>query len=273
MKYRLLLLTLFLGAAIPSVDAGLIRTFGVSTSYALAFDPVSGNLFNMSGTGLIEEWTTTGAFVGSYTDHAGITRGLHFASADLNVGGTSVPANSLLGFSKYPLYALDRSDMTVLATQVLYLLGDSCVAYHPYRGTVFTGGNTKIFEVDPSNGTLLNSFVLHGSAFSGDYGGMTVGPTGNLHISALGAGNTEYTPDGVWVADYVRDGIAGGLAYNWLKGEMYHLRSNTVYVYDGYEVIPEPSSLVVLGLGLVGLAARRRRKQMSKRDRKDRTIC
>jgi len=36
--------------------------------------------------------------------------------------------------------------------------------------------------------------------------------------------------------------------------------------------VPEPSALVVLGLGLVGLAVRRRRKQMSKTDQRDRTI-
>ena len=105
------------GRKVHSFDTGL------SSTYALAFDPATGNLFFYSAAETeIREYTTAGTEVLPRIPFPGGTTSanvdLDFASEPLTIGGTAVPAGTLLvvNGSTKTLFGIDRDTGAVLAS-------------------------------------------------------------------------------------------------------------------------------------------------------------
>lgn len=138
--------------------------------------------------------------------------GIDVTSTQINVGGTNVPAGSLLfihGEEAPPtLYAISLDSGDVLASvQLADVSQDQAgVAMHPSRGTVFVvGRNNRITEVDASSGSVLNSFHVRppdSPSFGfGGWGGIDVAADGTLLVTGSQRQLRGLSPLGEYIGD------------------------------------------------------------------------
>ncbi|MEQ8847290.1 SdrD B-like domain-containing protein [Botrimarina sp.] len=198
---------------------------GLNDQLGIAVDPDSGNVLLLSrDESIIREVDANGRTVRTIprptepTSGTGISAltGLDVASAPVSIGGVIVPAGTLLmsyGDDAPPqVLALDRSTGQELAGVAFDDLprGQPGVAHHPGRGTLFImSSDNRLYEVDPSDGSLVNSFGLNGVGSPtvvslNIVGGVEVNEaTGNLYVAVDRESLIrELTPTGDWVADY-----------------------------------------------------------------------
>lgn len=248
----------FVWSFTTGAGAGLIDSFdaGLGALVGVAFDPVSGNLFLYGDfTTVIEEFTTDGTAVAPTIPHPGVSSNdidLDFLSVSADIGGTVVPANSLLVFEGErgigELFAVNKNDGTVLSSDTM-AIGSQPVggSFHPGRSTFF-GVNwvtDEIYEMSPATGEVLNSFTVSpvgGPAFDVLYGDIEVDPaTGNLLIVSNAAGSSDririMSPTGVFIRDVDVGalGIGGtGIAWDSGTGTAWIVSTNgLVYHVDG----------------------------------------
>ena len=205
---------------------------------------------------------------------------LDFADAALNVGGTVVPAGSLLVFDGESsgvetLYAIDALTGAELASVGLTVPGQLVGGtYNPLDGNLYVidWSSDRVRVYDPATGGAeLSSFPVApaGSpAFDVFYGDLDLDGDGNLQIvTDVETFTRVLTTDGTFVQDFaLPDPDAGGsfdptgIAFDNLRGEAWiSSRDGFVYQLDGFAVIPEPTTLAGL-IGLGGLLSLRRRR-------------
>ncbi|MEQ1563152.1 MAG: hypothetical protein ABL935_07115, partial [Nitrospiraceae bacterium] len=181
---------------------------------------------------------TTGQSLGTFSLTAafGVTSfygGLQFLQTGLTLGGTAVPAGSLLlvqGASNPDrILAVNATTGAILATLVLPTNFEfTSGIYDAVTGHIFaasySGTNQppdKVFELDPATGAVLNSFVVPSLVFpNGDivHSGLALDPTsGNLWLgSSQSTVVVELTKTGTVVRTV--DLLHQGLAVNELTG-------------------------------------------------------
>ncbi|MBA6326559.1 PEP-CTERM sorting domain-containing protein [Colwellia sp. MB02u-6] len=230
------------GSNLGTVDAatGNVNVIGNMGTFMtdIAFDPL-GNLYGVSFDNLysIDKNTASASLIGN------------FGSASLN---------SLTFDAAGNLYAANTSLYSInVATGMASIIGNGGDAYSSSGDLAFIGGELFL----SSNGTPDNLFKLDtGTGFGtlvGNIGFNAVfGLATNNNVDLFGVGGTsvlsinEATGAGAFLVDYSGQGLfaAGGSAFFAEAGAT-------------PRAVPEPSTLAIFALGMMGLASRRFKKQ------------
>ena len=167
---------------------------------SLAFDEATGDMFVYPCNGTtIDRYTDSGDFLGTIPrpGEAANDVDMDFASVEVQLGNTVVPAGSLLFFNgevgAVDVYAIDITTSEVIAS-ITPGFGSSHVvggSHHPTRDNLFmvqdsvpggTLGNL-IAEVDPTSGIAVNTFPVDEQGFSVFFGDLDVSITdGSLYV-------------------------------------------------------------------------------------------
>jgi hypothetical protein len=180
------------------------------------------NVFAQSLAGLTINPATGNLFVGTATGHT---------IYQVTPGGsvTSVFTNS----------SAEPQGLAWNSGQVLYANG----------GTA----NPAVFSVNPTSGiaTLVSNNFTVGSS---DIFGLAVGGTGTIYATSVAS------PDVVIYAINPSTGIATTISGNGIGGTAFGALSYGIAVYPTIASVPEPSSVVLLALGSLGLVLVGRRR-------------
>lgn len=253
-------ITSIIRTCVPAIAAGAIITLGLSSGSALAM-PVN-------GTGLVtnEVIMGTGIGNGSWTGINNNTVELALRGK-LRYNGAGLPENTF-NYDGINTYTFDPSLSSIPANRSVFNFEFS-INSDP-AGTVGTNLNSYVYtlmvDIDPSSGTnfVPNTFspTLFGDNSYGDNStGQSLGVEGTF--AALGAGNNlmqnsqnlgfGYTLFPQLPGTYTFSLVASDLrGYGVPGGEIGRTSIDIV-------VVPEPGTLGILGLGLVGLGIARRR--------------
>lgn len=233
----------------------LVSSFepGLSTLVGIAFDPVSKNIFIYPDfSDAILEFTPTGTQVPPDIPLSGNPSGsfdMDFALGALNIGGTTVPNNTLLIFNGndgQTLRGENKNTGALLATKTLTTSSMVGAAYHLGRKTVFdvNFSNDTIQEINPATGATLNTFSVQPAgapAFDVFFGDVDVNHgNGDLFIVSSSQNTIrELKPNGAFVRDIDVGalGVSGmsGITFNDGTGEAYISSTNgTVYRLSGF---------------------------------------
>ncbi|MEM7704075.1 MAG: hypothetical protein AAF358_00900 [Pseudomonadota bacterium] len=200
----------------------------LGTLDAIAFDPVSGNVFIHESFGMIHQFTPSGVEVGTPLPTPGTSSNdidLDFAPIDISVGATLVSQDTLLigNGERDPetIYAVSIADGSIIASAPLPEMSSQTVgvAYHASRDTLFVLDWTgdQLFEASSVDGTILNTFPVAPAgtpAYDVFFGDVEVSQsTGNLLIvsSASSGRMRELTATGEFVRDV---DLSGGPSSN-----------------------------------------------------------
>jgi Calx-beta domain/Dockerin type I domain len=195
-----------------------------SQGIGIGFDPETGNVFVRPDNQILE-FQPDGTQVLPAIDSPGPDLfdafDLEFLPEAANIGGTSVPAGSLLAIngdqSPNRIYAVHKDTGAVLASVGLAASGVVGGSYHAARNSFFVinFASDNIVEIDPATGAILNSFSVRpaGSpAFAVDFGDVEVDQNTG-HLLVVGSPQSairELSPTGV----FLRDIDVTGLAFN-----------------------------------------------------------
>lgn len=226
-------------------------TFSIPGIYrldGLAFGDSTGHLFGVNAAGVdsLYEFTPSGSLVAFHT--------LYFLPG---VGGSrSLAYNSDTGNLFVSEIAASRIyEITTAGVEIGYFSSPGAgggMTYNSNTQTLFTSAADAIFEMNPENGHLLNSFDAPGSFI----GGLAFDGTNLLAYEGVQGRIYELNPSNGHVLQWFGVSIAigdTGLAFGDGRIYVWNDATRKVHVY-----VPEPGTVILLGLG--GLALRRKRR-------------
>lgn len=245
------------GNAVFQVDpaAGTFTTATPNVSaFHLAVDP-SGNVVWASGIPGALSSVPINPFGGSGTVlpvHNATGAGINITSlAFTPSNGVFFTASGPGGTGDFGSINLTTGLATVLLSGVTAAHG---MVYDPYSGDLILGGGDQITQIDPGTASIISSATFVGNIL--DQGAVD----GSGHIF-WASNNGQFL-----FMDYSTTGLVGS-TNNFVSDSFYQGSLDDVAPLigaggtgTGPRSVPEPSTLALLGLGVTGLAASRRRK-------------
>jgi hypothetical protein len=238
----------------------LQRTFTVPTVFRLdgmAYDSSSGNLFGVNASGTpdtLYEFSTTGSLIVFilllFLPNVGGSRGLAY---DPNSGNLFL--SEIANGDIYELTTAGAHVGTLNIANSLFGL-----TYNTVSNTLFGASGSTIYEYNPSNGNLINSF-----ASPGTMNGLAFDGTNLLAYEGLVQRVDELNPSNGALIQSFPVGFPwgdSGMTFDGKEVYIWNDTSGVVEVYGlGAGVVPEPGGLLLFCMAapLLASVARRRR--------------
>jgi hypothetical protein len=235
----------------------------------VAQDPLSGNLFIYNSfTATIDEVTTASVPVGSIARPGASSNdfGLDFGPSGLIAfnGDDSPETASFFTGTSGPI--------TTLTLPSASLVGGT---FNQATGTLFTVDFTNadlVREIDPLTGVELNSFSPQIGGFDVFFGGIDALTSGNLvvvsdsqniirEMTATGAIVNDTDISSLFAPSLLTGGMSGVSAIS--ATELWITTTGGDVALLNLTAVPEPSTLAILTVGLIGLGMARRRRPVS----------
>lgn len=240
-----------LDTATGLVDSSVTMTLAGQTikgATSLTFNHITGELWGLlklSGEDA-RELVTIDPVTGIVTSHGntGISdAGLRFSGLDFDNSGTlfGVTGDGSLT-SPETLFILSQADASSTFHQFLGNGDDGeTIAFNADNGLMYhaSGWLMTVFETVDLVSSVINNIPLSGEF--DETNALTYAGNGLFYSSLIGDGLFSLTADGVSTF------IGGTIDY-------------TALAFGGITAVPEPSTVLLMGIGLVGLASKRRRK-------------
>jgi hypothetical protein len=216
-----------------------IRRNHLVTGGTLAATGAIGNLPTNGGNTRDIAFAPNGDIYVRYNTSSGTgDSGIYFASR--NPDGSFGPATSIVTWSEG---ALQQAFVAYIPVNEMFYSGFSSLVLYNQR----VSGQNKVFIHNVGNGTLLNLTELDGTELVDD-GDNPRGFQNTFLNASWGMWNNR-------MFIFVVNGFTGTGSDTGYTGTI------TFDRLDIYEVVPEPASLMALGVGLAGLLGLRRRKR------------